>query len=151
MERGLYASPCCSVADEYPPVDEVQAQRWDYQPCPSISRLTLAMSNTFIASMLAPMEDLSASDYWLQMLPKKLHSEVNLEHGTPNYGWGIHITEGVNTVGVVLVALFIITDSCVVGVAYGVATKNVSTACAIAGVIAALSGLSVSLLQLRRR
>lgn len=109
------------------------------------------MAEAFLKNMFAPSKGLSDSDSWLQLLPKKLHSEVKLGRGTLQRAWGVHITDGVNTFGAVLVALFIMIVSCIVGIAYAVAAKNVSTACAIAALIAAFAALLLGLLQLRRR
>ena len=64
-------------------------------------------------------------------------------------GWAIHIEEGINGEALACVALFIMLLSAAVGVGYSAMTRDVSSGFAIAGYIATVMGLVITMLYFR--
>jgi hypothetical protein len=87
----------------FPPHDEVNASRWEYEPPPY--RIP---SNVFLHFLNSRKSHVR--DTWLKRLPKKLKDSIHARQGAAPYsgqviGWGIHILEAPNGIAIIWITV----------------------------------------------
>lgn len=117
---GIHRQP-----EEYPPIEEVQQQRYHY-----LAPKIIMPSHIFLHYLHRANSDMwgdHANDTWLKRLPKKLNESILAANDVNKdsdllFGWGVHIVDGPNhfVLGSVLAAILGITflgSSLVAGIA----------------------------------
>lgn len=138
-----------------PPLTEVHAKRYEYSPLnlplPPIT------SNSFMHYLENPeCESLKRTSRWLGCLPKRLEEQLlsrrrSSEPDTIVSGWGIHIDETLNEEVLAILVLIILMCSASVGIAYSAKTGDTSSGFTIAGYIATVMGVVLTVLYFRWR
>jgi hypothetical protein len=138
-----------------PPKEEVLAKRYEYSPLglplPPIT------SNSFLHYLKSPdCESLKRMSRWLSCLPKRLEERLLsrrrcCEADAIVTGWGIHIEEGLNEEALACIVLIILICSGVLGLTYSIKTGDVSGGFTVAGYVASVLGVGISMLCFRWR
>lgn len=138
-----------------PPKEEVLAKRYDYSPLDL--PLPPITSNSFLHYIENPdCESLRRTSRWLSCLPKRLEEQLmsRRRYCEPDMivtGWGIHIEEGLNEEALAFLTLVILVCSGLVGLIYSLRTGDVSGGFTIAGYIASMLGVGISIVFFRWR
>jgi hypothetical protein len=128
----------------FPPKEEVDAERYEYNPCPLRSPPAIS-PNAFLhyMSCYSSEQALSRGTKWFQRLPKKLKRGLeemrkSSESSEDVTGWGIHIIEGPNVAMMSLLTGIVMTFCCAGSAAYAVVMRDVSGGFSIGAFIVAL-------------
>jgi hypothetical protein len=131
-------------ANNFPPKEEVLANRYEYSPCPLRSPPAIS-ANAFLhyMSCYASGRSLSCGTKWFQRLPKKLQTGLEeMRRGSESSedvtGWGIYIIEGPNMAMMSLLTGFVMTLCCVGSTVYAVVMRDVSGGFSIGAFVVAL-------------
>jgi hypothetical protein len=138
-----------------PPKEEVIAKRYDYSPLDL--PLPPITSNSFLHYLEHPeCESLVRTSRWLSCLPKRLEEQLISRRrcSEPNVivtGWGIHLEEGLNEEALACIAFIILVCSGLAGFTYSLKMEDVSGGFTVAGYIATVLGVGISILCFRWR
>jgi hypothetical protein len=88
-----------------PPKDEVEAERYHYDPCPWKGGKPVP-NHIFMHMLDCP--DPSSADAWMSRLPKKLKTSITYGTSAMSYGWGVHIDEGPNWAAIAWLNLLVL-------------------------------------------
>lgn len=123
-------------------------RNWHYHPCPREIE-DFRISQTFVLQLFEPGHAF-LDNAWLDLFPKKLHSELVYEPGKMIVAWGIQIVEGLNAIAIAWMLSLICLLSGILAVVYSACTKDVGGAFTIAAWLVTTSTLLTVYFQLRR-
>ena len=130
-----------------PPREEIEAKTYDYAPCP-LTDLPPMPSNILLHFLTSPNSRRHVNDIWMQRLPKKLSQSI-LDTSSPvNFGWGIHIVEGLDERKITRVLLLGLLVAFAVTGLWGVLRRDVQGATGLGsllmGAMAIWTGFAIS-------